>query len=102
MLRTIFVTFGITSLLVAGCAAASPLQGPYTLPNNVAKDCRSLCQEADLQMSSVVVMANSVGCVCVPPGTTARNDGEAAAAGAITVALHDTDVDSLRMRRRMH
>jgi hypothetical protein len=84
-MRTLLLT-----VLLAACEAHVGTAGLVTVPKNSATTCAGFCSEMGLKLSSVVVMANNVGCVCAPT-TTARSDdaGGAAVAGMATLLLED-------------
>jgi hypothetical protein len=64
-------------LLAAGCATTvPPVRSGAKLPPDSAAECGNLCASIGLSLSAVVVVQNSVGCVCQP-----KNGGNAAAAG---------------------
>lgn len=75
----------------AGCTVGRAA-GIYTeIPRERTTECQEICTKLDLQMSAVVVVLNTTGCVCEPrtaralvpaaPGVSSRID-PAAAAGA--------------------
>jgi hypothetical protein len=78
----------VAAFLAAGCSTARPLSPLTTLPPDTPQECTKLCQSMGLQLSAVVVVASSAGCVCeVQPGTAGRAGGMAAAsAGAVIAA----------------
>lgn len=51
---------------VVACAANVGTSGVTYVPKDSAATCSGYCNEIGLQMSSVVIMANNVGCVCSP------------------------------------
>ncbi len=67
-------------VLVAGCVTTPPVRGGLKLPPDSAVECERLCASIGLSLSAVVVVQNSVGCVC-----QAKN-GAPAAGGATAMA----------------
>jgi len=81
-------TMGFFALLLAACATRPPVGRGLILPRDTAQECANVCQQIGLQLSAVVVVASSAGCVCqVQPGAPAQGEGgaSAATAGAIIV-----------------
>ena len=82
---------GAAALLVltSSCAATMPTGDYGYLPDDANTACYDVCGHLGFQLGAVVVIRNSVGCVCQPPATGATastGGGTAAAAGAIIVA----------------
>lgn len=73
---------GVLALLVPvlGCVTAKPTI--MSLPRERAQDCVEACDLLGMRMSAVVVVMNSVGCVCEPQGTTGMSTNGAAAVTA--------------------
>jgi hypothetical protein len=74
--------------LLTSCAATMPTGSVGYLPAESRTICYSTCQQLGLEMSAVVVISNSVGCVCQPAAGSAApvaSGGIAAAAGAMIV-----------------
>lgn len=82
------------SLAGAGCTVGRAAS-PYTeIPRERTTECQEICTKLDLQMSAVVVVLNTTGCVCEPrpvrlpaqaaPGVSSRTDP--AAGGATPTA----------------
>jgi hypothetical protein len=81
----------VAAFLAAGCSTARAL-GPLTsLPPDTPQECTKLCQSMGLQLSAVVVVASSAGCVCeAQPGAARPAGGTAAAsAGAVIAAQRE-------------
>lgn len=74
-------------LALVGCHASPPVGAPgMVIEPGSADQCTQQCAAMKLELDSVVVMANTIGCVCrraSPPGTTAA----ASAAGGMTALL---------------
>jgi hypothetical protein len=66
MMKSIALCLG---LLSAGCPAMVGTGGAIYVPKDAATTCAGHCNEIGLPLGSVVIMANSVGCVCnaAPP-----------------------------------
>ncbi len=52
---------------LVACAANVGTSGVTYVPKDSASTCGGYCNEIGMQLSSVVIMANNVGCVCSPP-----------------------------------
>lgn len=80
-------------VLLASCAAARVGVDSVPLPTDAAQTCRSQCTTLGLHLTSVVTVANTVGCVCsvappeMAPAAPVSDAATAAAAGAIVVTL---------------
>ncbi len=77
-------------LLLAGCVGTTrpPVARFLTVPPDTAQECSNICQSIGLQLSAVVVVTNSAGCVCeVQPraGSAVPGGASAASAGALIV-----------------
>ncbi len=69
------------------CAAALPLQNTH-LSNESKQACPLICQQLDMELGAVVVIHDSVGCVCQPahrPGVAVTGGATAAGGSAIVV-----------------
>jgi hypothetical protein len=75
----------VFALVATGCVTASPTYA--SLPRERTNECVQACQKLGLHMTAVVVMGNSVGCVCEPEGanTSTTQKGASAAAGGTVV-----------------
>ncbi len=74
-------------LLATACGAKVPVgtTGHATPPPDSAAQCVAMCQHIGLELDSVVVMANNVGCVCTKAvlAPTARSGGAGGGMAAI-------------------
>jgi hypothetical protein len=70
-----------------GCATARPVGGGYELRKDTASECRSHCQSIGMDLSAVVIISNSAGCVCSPAGAPVPAGPPAAAAGAAAIQM---------------
>ena len=62
----------LIGLLCSACAATVGTGGAFYVPKDAATTCSAHCNEIGLGLSSVVIMANNVGCVCsAAPGAPA-------------------------------
>jgi len=68
----------------SGCVVGRATGSLYEVPRERATECQEICTKLDLQMSAVVVILNTTGCVCEPKG--ARAATAPAAAGVSSVA----------------
>jgi hypothetical protein len=85
--------------ILVGCEAAAPLGSIVTLPEDSAQKCATLCKDAKLEMSSLVVVRNSVGCVCQVPGKAVQSGARDAASA--TAAAETVIDDEERQRQSM-
>jgi hypothetical protein len=77
MLKSIALLLGLCG---AGCVAPVGVVSK-TLPSDAAQTCASQCGSIGMALSSVVIMAENVGCVCSassPPESGASGGGMAA------------------------
>jgi hypothetical protein len=51
-------------LVLVGCAATTSKATLGTTPKERVTECQNLCREVGLQMSALVVIMSSAGCVC--------------------------------------
>lgn len=75
----------LLTLVALGCSAASPLSSGSNLPRERTDECVQACTSLGLQMSAVVVIANSVGCVCEPGTKSGASSKAIGAAGGLLV-----------------
>jgi hypothetical protein len=93
-------------LLLAGCVRTTrpPVARLLTVPPDTAQECGNICQGIGLQLSAVVVVANSAGCVCeVQPRASSAVPGGASAASAgavIVVEAERASDERLRKQRQ--
>jgi hypothetical protein len=71
-------------LSATGCAATVGTSGAIYVPRDAAATCAAHCHEVGLALSSVVIMANNVGCVCSAAATA---DNGAAAGGLAALMM---------------
>jgi len=55
----------------SGCVVGRATGSLYEVPRERATECQEICTKLDLQMSAVVVILNTTGCVCEPKGARA-------------------------------
>jgi hypothetical protein len=58
-----------------------------SLPKDAAGTCASHCHEIGLALSSVVIMADNVGCVCSAASQSAPQSAPGAAAGGMAALM---------------
>jgi hypothetical protein len=86
--------------VLVGCEATAPLGALATLPADSAGKCATLCKDASLEMSSLVIVHSSIGCVCSVPAKAAAKDATGARdASAATVAAQ-TIIDDEEAQQR--
>lgn len=83
----VVTAFTLAIAVVACSTPRAPIAHGETLTPENASECRSLCANAGLDLASVVVILNSVGCVCEPKHASvgAQHGGSTAAAGAVII-----------------
>ena len=93
----------IAALLAAGCTTAKPLGAFTTLPPDTPQECTRLCQSMGLQLTAVVVVASSAGCVCEaqPSGKARPVGGTAASLGGAVVALQEAEAATHQQQMQM-
>jgi hypothetical protein len=71
--------------LVPGCKATVGTNTLVEVPPDSRTRCEAYCRDLKLSLSSVVIMANEVGCVCSVASVTAdaSDAGSAMAAGVL-------------------
>lgn len=69
------------SLTGAGCVVGRAAGAYSEIPRERTTECQEICTKLDLQMSAVVVVLNTTGCVCEP-----RNARAPAAPGVSSLA----------------
>ena len=91
-----------TALFVAGCAA-QPVSLFTTIPKDTANECIRICDSIGLHMTSVVVVASQVGCVCEPTPGAGSKPGQASAtsAGAV-IALEAQRQQEQARQQQIH
>jgi hypothetical protein len=65
-----------------GCAAIVGTSSGVYVPKDSGARCVAQCQNTGMVLSSMVVMANNVGCVCAPVSAPATACSPAATSGA--------------------
>ena len=87
--------FVIGAGAVTGCARATVgVNSNTSVPSDSANICAGHCQSIGLQLSSVVVMANNVGCVCAAAPAPGAQAPAAAAAGGMAAILMQEEADA--------
>lgn len=89
-MRTLRLLLSIAALSSA-CATNKATHLP--LPKERATECRTHCDALEMKLAAVVVIANSVGCVCEPAGseaTSAAVTGAAAVSGWSAIAASES------------
>jgi hypothetical protein len=77
-------------LLLGGCTTVAPVASLSHVPSDTAQECQSICQGIGLELSAVVIVRNSAGCVCEKsPRAANASSGAAAASGAVIAAAED-------------
>jgi hypothetical protein len=89
MLRHILAFLGLATIafVVGGCQASVGTAGVISVPKDATPRCAGICTDIGLNLASVVVMANHVGCVCEPSPSNAAPDRKAASAAGGMAAI---------------
>ena len=89
---------GVVLVVLAGCPAPVGVENAELQPDS-ARRCAQQCASLQLELDSVVIMADNVGCVCrpgsappaatAPPGSapTAKAGGTSGASGMVAIML---------------
>ena len=92
----------VVCLLALGCGTAKPLGTFVRLPQDTPQECTKLCSSMGLQLTAVVVVASSAGCVCEAQPGTARPSGSAAAASGGAVVALQAAAAAQQQQQQMH
>jgi hypothetical protein len=77
-------------LSLTGCMAAVGTQSLVNVPVDAPIRCARYCNDMKLSLSSVVIMANTVGCVCSPPISVSQG-ASGAVAGMAAVLMEEDE-----------
>ena len=102
MTTSIQKLLGSLLLCVTACAANVGTSGSTYVPKDSAATCTSYCAEIGLQLNSVVIMANNVGCVCTHGGPPAPASADAAGAGMATLLLQQQQQQRQQHQQHHH
>ncbi len=80
------ILLGAVLLLAGGCAK-TVVGSVNPVPKDAATTCSAHCNDMGLQLSSVVVMASNVGCVCSRAGAAP----DASAAGGMAALMQQEE-----------
>ncbi len=80
-------SFGHRTFICWLRSAAQRASGSDTIPKKNVNQCRALCESADLELQSIVIVANQTGCVCQVKQSATSGAAGAAGGGAVTVLL---------------
>ncbi len=84
---------GVLLLSPLGCMAQ--VGSTLTVPSDARQTCESHCEELDMRLTAVAVMANNVGCVCGyrDAGASEPTAGqtEAVSGGMVTILLQEEE-----------
>ena len=91
----------VLAFVLGGCVTSPtpPVHSFVKLTGDTTEQCRGVCQDMGLELSAVIVVRSSAGCVCeVEPGATnARASGGAASAADAMIA--DEEEEAARRTR---
>ena len=97
--------FGALACAVALMACTHPavteaVTGPVPMARGA--ECRAACASLGMQLTSVVLIMNSAGCVCqvTTPGVSTRDGAAAAAGGMAIAAMRAAEEQSAEEQRR--
>jgi chemotaxis response regulator CheB len=77
----------LVSLLLSACATTPAVSSGVQIAPDTRPSCAANCEKIGLKLAAVVLVRNSVGCVCaVPEARSGVGQGGEAVAGAVAVA----------------
>ncbi len=80
------------ALPLCGCVTAPPVSSIRTLPHDTGDICAAHCSSLGMQLSAVVIVRDSTGCVCQPAGAAPRaSGGSSAAVGGVLAVLDEEE-----------
>jgi len=107
-MKLTFLCAIVAAMTLGGCQVQPPVNPSLEVPTDGAQVCANHCQTMGLQLASVVLMGNQMGCVCAPasqvgPGLSVATDSGAAgvAAGAL-IARQQAEEDQRRSQQSRH
>lgn len=77
----------VLALSLAACRPPVATTKRLDIPTDSSATCSTQCKSLGLDLTSVVIMANNVGCVCGVPATAPAPQASAGAAGGMTAIL---------------
>ena len=87
--QAIRIGLGMALSVWTGCAATVGTHGGIYVPKDAAAQCVDQCRNAGMLLNSMVVMANTVGCVCSPANAPATACNAAGAAGGVAAIMEE-------------
>jgi hypothetical protein len=88
----------VSILFTPACIATVGHAGAVSVPKDSSQICASSCTDLGMTLSSVVIMANNVGCVCAPKATASTDPGAAASAGMATLFLQQQQQQQMQQQ----
>ena len=79
MRAALTITGLLYSLNLAACDARVGAHGITSVPPDARAQCDTQCKKAEMELSALAIMANTVGCVCQLPSKTVADESTAAA-----------------------
>jgi hypothetical protein len=92
----------VLAFVLAGCVTSPkpPVNSFVKLTGDTPAQCRGLCQDMGLQLSAVIVVRSSAGCVCeVEPGAPNASVSGGAASAADAMVADEEEEQASRTRR---
>lgn len=90
------LTLALGAALSLACATAPPVGTGHHLDREAANQCRRHCADLGLELSAVVIIRTSAGCVCEPAAAGARREGGAAVAGGAAIQAIEEEAQRQR------
>lgn len=97
------VVAAVLALGIGACRVQEPVAPSMEVPRDGAQVCAAHCGTMGLALGSVVLVANKMGCVCVPPagpGPTAAVDGAGAVSALAFIA--DEEEEEAQRQQQQH
>jgi hypothetical protein len=101
--------WGLALAMTAACSAPVGTTRSIEVPRDSTNTCTSHCRAIGLELNSVVIMANNVGCVCspaapapVPGGPPAPAPTASAAAGGMTAIVLQQQAAAQQQRQQQY
>lgn len=91
----------LLALGAAACVAPVGTSGLLSVPKNAGTTCAEMCSSIGMSLTTVVVMANNVGCACAPPRAVGTDErGVATAAGLVAAQVQEAERQAQQQARQ--
>ena len=98
------VLLAALTLVSSACTVERAVSSGRAVPRERADECRANCASLDMQLTAVVLVLNSAGCVCEPkasPSAPASAGAGGAAAGGAAAASAQAVLAAQEQQRRV-